>query len=171
MLKLHSQLSGLPLMGLREGHEAGRIRDLVIDPETGRLLAYLVEFGLLRGPRIIAASDVREISPDLAIIDSSDDITTPDEIIRVADLLDSRFRLIGSRVVTESGDRLGKVSDYAVDVITHSLERLDVKGGLSGRELLISRTEIVRIEPGEVVVRDQLIPAKISGAVGVQPSP
>jgi sporulation protein YlmC with PRC-barrel domain len=171
LLKLHSQLVGLSLMGLREGREAGRIHDVVIEPDTGRLLAYVVGSGLLQGTRIIAASDVREVSPDLAIIDGADDITTPDEIIKVQSILRDGYRLQGARVVSESGQRRGRVADYAVDVVTHSLERLNVRQTVPPKELIIPRAEIVRIEPRRVVVKEELAPAKLKGAVGVQPAP
>jgi uncharacterized protein YrrD len=169
MLKLYSQLVELPIMSLREGHQVGHISDLIIDPLNGRLLAYTTKGSWLRPSRIIAAADIREVSSDLAIVDSGEVLTDSEEIVRVGQVLSSKIRLIRSRVQTENGTKLGRVTDYAVNVLGHVLERLNVQSSPLGRELLIPHEDIVEIKKGLIIVKEQLVPAReeVKRAVGV----
>lgn len=76
----------------------------------------------------------------------------------------SNTLLIGLPVVTESGQPLGTVRSFDVDVETHTIVRYMVNPGgivaiVSGRKDLIIRAEqVVRITKKEMVVHDAVIP-------------
>jgi uncharacterized protein YrrD len=169
MLKLYSQLVGLPVMSLREGHRVAYISDLIIDPLNGRLLAYATRGSWLHPSQIIAAADIREVGSDLAIVDSGEVLTGAEEIVRVGQVLNSKIHLVHSKVQTEGGTKLGRVTDYAANVLSHMLERLNVSSSPLGRELLIPHEDIVEIKKGLIIVKEQLVPVReeVKRAVGV----
>ena len=151
-------------MNLQDGRRISEIEDLILDPDSGRLLAYLISGRRLFGPkRILTAPDLREVSTDVGIIDSPEVLTDPEEVVRVAEVLSQKIRLIGTPVVTESGTVLGKLRDYAVDVLSHRLERINVRGNPLSSELIITADQILRIERSRVTVRDAAVPETAAG--------
>ena len=72
-------------------------------------------------------------------------------------------QIIGSRVVTQSNDFLGKVCDFDVDTGTKTIVQLHVRGEFLDRlkdPLVILSGQIVEIKKDEIVVKDALIPEK-----------
>ena len=71
--------------------------------------------------------------------------------------------LIGLPVVTESGERIGVVRSFDIDIDAHTINRYIVKSGgivatFSGREdVLIHASQVVRITEKEMTVRDAVI--------------
>ena len=59
-------------------------------------------------------------------------------------------------VETESGVKLGKVSDLEIDVDGQTVVAYKVKGGLFGEELIISRSQVVKFTKEKMVVEDSL---------------
>jgi uncharacterized protein YrrD len=158
MLRLASQLKELPVYSLRDGAQVAKIEELIIDPLNGRFLAAVTaKGGMMRKVRIIAAQDIREVTPEVAVVDSHDVVTGPDEIIRVSELVRGRYELEGRQVVTESGQALGSVGDFEIELSTGALLRLHVRSRMLAKETLVDIHDIIRIEPKQVIVRDLLI--------------
>lgn len=171
MLRLASQLKHLPVYSLRDGAQVAAIEELVIDPLNGKLLAAVTaKGGWSKKAQIIASQDIREVTPEVAVVDSGDVVTAPDEIIRVAELLrGKKYALEGRQVVTQSGQALGSVGDYEVELSTSTLLRLHVKSRVLAKESLIDFHDIISIEPKQIIVRDLLI--KGGGKSEVLPGP
>ena len=78
----------------------------------------------------------------------------------------SAHNLLSLPVYTESGIALGRVVDAELDLEDLHVERIRVQpGGLTGLlhdELLIHRTQIIRIEEKRVVVEDTVTPKTAS---------
>ncbi|MDO8581528.1 MAG: PRC-barrel domain-containing protein [bacterium] len=80
--------------------------------------------------------------------------------------------LIGLPVVTESGERLGSVRSFDVDVDSHTIVRYYVKPGsivaiMGHGELLVHASQVVSITEKQMTVRDNtvVVPSPIT-AVG-----
>ena len=92
MQKLYTDLIGTPVYEeYSPASPLTYVRDLIIDPETGKLLAFLV-----KNSRIIVPADISYINSALFIPDR-DRIIHFSEVLRVADVLKKRITLWWNR--------------------------------------------------------------------------
>ncbi len=80
-------------------------------------------------------------------------------MIRIDEILKLNFELVGLKVVTKKGKKLGKVSDYLVDSEGYYVQKIIVQRPLAKSlidpELTIDREEIVEIDDYKIVVKDE----------------
>lgn len=144
-------------MGLQTGSELARTEKPVIDPANLKIVAYEVKGSLLtHHPSLLTVADVRELSEIGMIIDSSDDFVAPSDVIKVGEIYDLRFPLVGLTVKDEKRHKLGKVTDYTLDVSSFVVQQLIVKRpllhSLNDTELVIHRSQIIEINNDAIVV-------------------
>jgi uncharacterized protein YrrD len=158
MLLLGSRLIGTPVMGLQTGTKLAHTASPLIDPANLKIVAYIVEGPLLsEHPSLIRMADVRELSDIGMIVDSSDEFIALDDVVKIKELYDLHFNLIGLNVIDESKHKLGKIDDYSLDSSSFIVEQLNVRrrGIRSFTEtgLLIHRSQIVEINNQSIVVK------------------
>lgn len=138
----------------------------ILDPRRLNIVAFycggpLIDFS----PAILHTTDIREFSSIGLIVDSADDIMPPDDLVRLKEILDYDFNLVGMQVVEEGGHKLGKVGGYTIDSDSFYIVKLQVKPTLlqsfSSAELLIDRTQIREINDNRIVVRKATIKDKV----------
>lgn len=160
MLITGDRLLNAPVLGLQTGGELARTREAVIDPATLEILAYELEGPLLdTEPSLLRVADVREFSDIGLIVDSSDEFVSPDDIIKLCDVYQLHFTLIGMPVIDEKKRKLGKVNGYTVDTATFLVHQFSVKRpffhSLNDTELLIHRTQITEINNDAIIVHSE----------------
>ena len=77
-----------------------------------------------------------------------------------------KSKLINLPVYTNSGEHLGKVSDFEFDPSSQAIVRYYVRGGtllreFVRRELIISREQVVMITEEKMVVVDSIVPERV----------
>lgn len=153
-------------MGLQTGTKLAQTALPIIDPANLKIIAYQVEGPLLNeNPSLIRIADVRELSDIGMIVDSSDEFIGIKDVIKVQEIYNLGFRLVGLRVVDESGRKLGKVHDYTVDSSSFIIQQLTVKQhgilkNLTDTSLSIHRSQIVEINNTTIVVRTGTVKAQ-----------
>lgn len=164
-------MAELKILSLHVGGPVAVIERLVIDPNNLKVIAFELGGPLLRGraEKILDASDVREVANVGIIIDSLDDLVETEDIIHVAKIMELNFGLVGLRVKTKKGVKLGKVVDFTLDTETLMVQQLIVQRpamkALVDPELTIARSEIVEITDYEIIVKDEKKTAKAKEAV------
>lgn len=158
MLLPGSRLIGIPIMGLQTGTQLAIAKTPVIDPSNLKIVAYEVNGPLLvERPSFIRIADVRELSDVGMIIDSNDEFVGLKDVIAIEKLYKLGFKLLGLTVIDEARHKLGKVSDYNIDVNSFIIEQLSISRGvlksLSETELLIHRSQIIEINNETIVVK------------------
>lgn len=166
MLLLGSQLIKTPVMGLQTGSELAKVTSPLIDPANLKLMAYILEGPLLdEHPSLILTNDIRELSSIGMIIDSSDEFVGLHDVVKIEQLYDLGFKLVGMSVIDETKHKLGRVEDYSIDSESFVIQQLHIKRGviksLTDTGLLIHRSQIVEINDKHIVVK--------SGVKKVQP--
>lgn len=166
MLINNSRLVGCPVLSLHVGGPIARVVEPIIDPNTLKIIACEVE-GPLVGREIgeiLPMDSIREFSRLGMIVDSGDEFVERDEIIRVREVLDLNFSLIGLKVETERKIKLGKVSAYTIDPESWRIQQLIVQRpalkALLDPELIISHQQILEINDYKVIVKDQTAKVK-----------
>ncbi len=157
MLLNGSQLIDMPIMGLRTGHELAKTAKSIIDPNNLRVLAYEVQGRTLdQNPSLLRIADIREISDIGMIVDSSDEFVAPEDVIKINEIYKLHFELVGYKVTDEKNKRLGKVTDYTIDVNGFIVKQLVVQRpifrSLNDTELIIHRNQITAINDEAIIV-------------------
>ncbi|HRF28241.1 MAG TPA: hypothetical protein PL051_01190 [Candidatus Saccharibacteria bacterium] len=159
MLVAYDRFIGSPVMSLQTGSELARTIRALIDPRDLTVLAYELEGPMLtEHPSFLRVLDVREFSNIGIIVDSSDEFVGLDDVIKLKEVYNFHFDLIGLKVVDKRGRKLGKVTGYTVDSDSFVLQQLRVQRPLlqsfNETELLINRSQIVELSDQQVVVED-----------------
>ena len=168
---------GMPVLSLHVGGMIAQTREAVVDPEDLKIVAYTLEGPLIKNDPevgdILDVNDVREMSETGLIVDSSDRFTTRDDVIRFDKIMSLGFSLIGLKVVTPDGKKLGKVIDYTVDTSTFMVYQLIVQrpfmSSLIDPELTINRSQIVEIDDYKVTIKHDKTQIKVPKATEKEP--
>ena len=158
MLISQQRLIHTPVMSLQTGAELARTKRILVDPRDLTVVAYEVEGSMLdERPSFLRPDDVRELSNLGLIIDSSDEFVGIDDVIRIKQVHDFSFDLIGLDVVDDQKHKLGKVNAYNLDSGSFSVQQLVVKRpllrSLNDTELLINRSQIIEVNDERIVVK------------------
>lgn len=159
MLISGSRLIDAPVMGLQTGTELARIKAPIINPRDLSIVAYELEGPLLdQSPSLLRIADVREFSDMGVIVDSSDEFVSKGDIIKLDEIYQIGFQLIGMYVRDEKKHKLGKVDSYTLETGNFIIQQLNVKRpflkSLNDTHLLIHRSQITAINDREIIVRE-----------------
>lgn len=161
MMLLGSTLTGTPIMSIQTGNELARTEQPVIDPASLAVLAYEVAGPALdnSAPNLLRIADVREFSDIGFIVDSGDEFVHPSDVIKLQDIYDRHFILLGMPVVDEKRRKLGKVVDFTLETGGFIIQQLTVRRpllkSLNDTELLIHRSQIIEINNDAIVVHSE----------------
>ena len=161
MLVTASKLIGTPILSMQAGGAIGRVSECIIDPDTLKIIAFRAEGGPIprTGANLLATSSIREYSNFGMVIDSTDEFIDSEDVVKISKILALNFNLIGLKVESKKGSKLGKVMDYTVtsdDFVVQQLivHRPALKSFIDP-ELTIHRKEIVEITDYKVIVKDE----------------
>lgn len=158
MLILGSRLSNTPVMSLQTGTRLAKTGNPLIDPATLKIVAFEVDGPLLdEHPSFLRTADIRESGSIGMIIDSSDEFVGLNDIIKLKELHEIGFKLIGMPVIDEHNHRLGKVDGYTVETGSFVIQQLNVNRGFlkgfNNTSLLIHRNQITEINDKAIIVK------------------
>ena len=159
MLVAAERLINTPVMSLQTGGQLARTKAPLIDPRNLMIIAYELDGPSLdTHPSFLLMNDVRELSNLGLIVDSSEEFVGVDDVIKVREVYDIGFELIGKLVRDENKHRLGKVIGYSIEPGSFMIKQLNVRRpllkSLTDTELLIDRTQITEVNDSEVIVKN-----------------
>lgn len=158
MLLPHDRLINTPVMSLQTGSELARTSKILVDPRDLTVVAYQLDGNMLdEHPSFLMPVDVRELSNLGFIVDSSDEFVGLNDVIKIKQVYDFKFELMGLDVVDDKKHKLGKVQGYNVDSDSFSVQQLAVKRPLlksfGETELLIHRSQVIEVSDSYVKVK------------------
>ncbi len=161
MLVYASRLIGARVLSVQAGGAIAQVSEPIIDPDTLKIIAFRLSGPLVnKSPaNILDVSSIREYSNYGIVIDNIDELVAPDDVVKIAKVLELNFNLIGLKVETKKGSKLGKVSNYTVTSDNFTTQQIIVKRpvikSFVDPELTIHRKEIVEITDYKVIVKDE----------------
>lgn len=159
MLVYASKLIGTPILSVQSAGPIGAIADSIVDPNSLKILAFYISGPLVKNTNILDAKSIREYSKYGCVVDSIEDLAEKDDIIKVSKIIDLNFSLIGLKVETKKGTKLGKVIDFTITPDDFSVQQIVVKRPLVKSfldpELIIPRAEIVEVTDYKIIVKDE----------------
>jgi sporulation protein YlmC with PRC-barrel domain len=160
MLITHSNLINRPVQSLHTGSELARTIAAVVDFNDLRVIAFDIDGPVAQqaGVNLLMTADIREVSPLGLIVDSVDVLTVADDVVRVKEIKDLHFHLLGLKVETKRGRKLGTITDFTADAQTFVIQQLIIKRpalkSLLDPELTIARDQIVEVNDYKIIIKD-----------------
>jgi uncharacterized protein YrrD len=159
MYILANQLTDLPIMSLQTGQAIAMVKQPIINLDNLEVMAIECNVGRMRRHQgVILMRDIRQFATDCVIIDSFDEIEDPHEIVRLREVMTHNFNPIDKMVVSASGQRLGRVEDYTINLKTCMLQKLYVHQSLMKsilfNNLVVDRTQIIDVNQQRFTVKD-----------------
>jgi len=160
MLQLSDSLLNKPIMSLRTGQQIGATLQPIINPNNLKIEGFYCSDRFSKHELVLLYQDIRDIIVQGFVVDDHDVLTPPEELVRLKDIMDIDFRLIGKPVVTLSKERVGKVGDYATEMETMYIQKIYVAQSMlknfTGGNLGIDRNQINEITDKKIVINELL---------------
>ncbi|OFW60077.1 MAG: hypothetical protein A2133_10395 [Actinobacteria bacterium RBG_16_64_13] len=125
-----SEVIGRAVVVREGGKEAGKIKDLVVDPSGRQVLGFVVSGGLLKSTRVAPWAGVQAIGPDSLILSTGASIVKVAEAPDIKSVLDKNLSIRGLHLQTTAGKDLGKVEDFRFDERTGAVLGYELSGGM-----------------------------------------
>lgn len=165
MLCLSERLLNRPVMSLRTGQPVATTTRAIINPDNLKIEGFYCVDRFDKSTLVLLYQDIRDVLTQGIVINDHDVLADPDDLVRLKKIMDIDFELPGKRVVSTSGTRLGKVSDYAVEVETMYIQKLYVARSIlkdfAGGGLGIARDQVQEITDKKIIVSDPLDSATV----------
>ncbi len=160
MLKLSDSLIGQPVMSLRTGQQVATTRAAIFNPDNFKVEGLYCIDRFNKQELVLLYQDIRDIIPQGIVINDHDVLSEPAELVRLKAIMNIGFELIDKPVITVSKQRVGKVTDYAVELETMYVQKIYVSQGmfrgLTRGSLGIDRGQINEITDKKIIINDLL---------------
>lgn len=175
MLQLSTSLANVPVMSLRVGGQVATAVQPIINPRNLKIEGWFCNDNRSSKQLILLSQDVRELLPQGLVVDDYEVLAHPEDLVRMKDLIEMNFGLLGHQVVSDKKRKLGKVTDFAAETTTFYIERLyttqSVLKSLKGSGTSVDRSQIVEINDRQIVVKDPLQPVSTAAPRSAQANP
>ena len=158
MLVTIESLTKTPVMSLQTGAKLAETTGAIVDPRQLVVSSFYVEGpGLETNPCVLHPDDIREISEVGLIVDDADKLTSLDGLVRLQQVIDFGFSLIGLKVIDEHKRKLGKVTSYGIDTTTFTIAQVYTEQtmfrSLTSSGNTINRSQIVSVSNDVMIVQ------------------
>lgn len=164
MVKFFTDLIGSNVLLFQEKAQVGPAADVIIDPENGAFLGISVLDPVEKKKKVIPASEIKGVGDKFILARDFKSLTEIEDVIRVKKTLDEKIEILGSKVETESGQKLGKVENATIDLKLLCLEKIYVNPPLSisflSKQLIIPSSKIIEIQKKKIIVTDEFAKEK-----------
>jgi len=152
-------------MSLQTGQPLAKLGAPIINPNNLKIVAFYVTGPMIGfSPAVLFSEDIREFGEMGAIVDSSDNILSPEGMVRLGEVISYGFVLDGVHVVDEQKHRLGRVENYVLNPDDFMIQQLHLKPtlrkSLSVAHLTVGRNQIVAIDNDKITVKTPTVREK-----------
>lgn len=160
MLQLAGTILGKDILSLRTGGPVARIVGPIINPNNLKIEGFYCEDSIDKQELFLLFQDIRDVLPQGIVINDYEVLASRDELIRLKDILDLKFELIGKPVETVNKEKVGKVTDYAIEASSMYVQKLYVSQSLiknlTSGSLSIDRSAVQEITPRRIIITELL---------------
>ncbi|HEX7368548.1 MAG TPA: hypothetical protein VF261_02735 [Candidatus Saccharimonadales bacterium] len=158
MLQLSASILNRPVMSLRTNTQVATATAPVINPDNLKIEGFYCTDRFNNTQLILLYQDVRDVIPQGLVVNDHDVLVEPEELVRLKQVLELRYELIGKPIETISKHKVGKVSDYAVETTTMYIQKLyaaqSILKSFTGGSLSIDRSQINEITNRRIIIND-----------------
>lgn len=158
MLQLINSLLNQPVLSLRTGTAVATVISPLINPDNLKIEGFYCQDTHDKKQLILLCQDIRELLDRGFVIDDHDVLVEAEELVRLKKVIDIDYQLVGKHVVTVNKEKVGKVSDYAVEVNSMIVQKIyvsqSIMKSLTGGSLSIDRSQVNEITPKKVIINE-----------------
>lgn len=147
-------------MSLRTGQPVATAVEPIINPNNLKIEGFYCTDRFSKDELILLYQDIRDIISQGFVVDDHDVLVEPDELVRLKDIMQIGFTLIGKPVETIHKERIGKVGDYATEMETMYIQKLYVTQNMfksfTGGNLGVDRSQINEITDKKIIINELL---------------
>jgi sporulation protein YlmC with PRC-barrel domain len=166
MLQLSAALLNKSVMSLRTGRPIASITAPIFNPNNLKIEGFYCQDSFDKKELILLTQDIRDIMPRGYVVNDHEVLTEAAELVRLKDILELNFELIGKQVETLAKEKVGKVSDYATELETMFVQKIYVSQSilksLTGGSLSVDRSQINEITPRRIIINELLKKAPVA---------
>lgn len=158
MLIAIEDMVNIPVMSLQTGTELARTVTPIVDPRQLTIAAFYVAGpGIEESPSVLYPGDIRELSDIGFIIDDATKLMPLDGLVRLKEIIDFDFEIIGLKVVDEHKRKLGKISGFSLETSDYTIVQVYTEQSLirslSTAGNVIHRSQIISVNNSVMVVQ------------------
>ncbi|SHG80805.1 PRC-barrel domain-containing protein [Thermosyntropha lipolytica DSM 11003] len=178
-MKKSQEIIGLPVFSIIDGAKIGQVKDLVINPDEGKVDFIMVaNSSWYEGARVLPFKNVVGIGEHAVTTESQAMLLGIDASEEAKRLLERNIQIKGTRVLTNKGNLIGVISEFEIDTETGVLSRLEYKTAqdemkteiIEAEDVLTYGTEVVVVrEKGSSYVKKDVPRAETEGEVKETP--
>lgn len=158
MLQLSASILDKSVLSLRTGGVVATITKPVINPDNLKIEGFYCEDKFDKKQLILLCQDIRELLPQGYVVNDHDVLVEPDELVRLQKVLQINYSLDGKQVETVDNQKVGKVSDYAVEMNSMYIQKIYVSQSIlksfAGGSLSIDRSQINEVTPKRIIINE-----------------
>ena len=158
MERLFTNILGTPVVDDDFKRPIAFVRDVLIDPERGNLIALIVD---IHRNLVIAPVDILAWGESIRV-PAHDAIVDGKEILIVSEVQKKNIRIFGNKVETRRKEYIGNVIDFSIDSQNLTLRKLftakSFLGLLRYDNRIISAKNIEEILPEKIIVKGNTQP-------------
>src|SRR5688500_34079 len=127
MLQLSGSLLNRPVLSLRTGGVVATATEAIINPNNLKIEGFYCTDRFERNKTtVLLYQDIRDVIPQGFVVNDHDVLVEPEELVRLKDLMNLHFTLLGKHVVTTNKQKVGKVVDFASETTTMYVQKIYV---------------------------------------------
>ena len=156
-MKKSVEIQGLPIFSLIDGEEIGRVKQLIIKPDTGNVQILLVENDQdAIGIHVLPYADAIGVGDFAVTVENKSAIREIGQADGARELVLLGYKIIGTRVLSRKGQLLGTVDEYYVDPDTGSVTACSFReAGDSASSKMFDRANIMTFGRDVIVVKQE----------------
>ena len=158
MLINFSSIKGIALIATEGKEKVGNLEKVVIDPDQGKILCFLVKTGFFSSLKAIFPPDIIGWYQEFIIIPSKEALVEPKEIVRAYEITKKEIKVLDQKVVNREIKTIGKVIDLTLDLRSYYLNRISVEisplKGILEDQRIIPWNKIIKITKDFVMIEE-----------------
>lgn len=163
MLQLSSTVLNRNVLSLRSGSVIASITGPIINPNNLKIEGFYCEDRYSHDELILLVQDIRDVVQKGYVVNDHDALVEANELVRLKDILELGYDPIGKQVVTLSKEKVGKISDYAIETDSMYIQKMyasqSIFKSLAGGSLSIDRSLVQEITPRQIIISELMEPA------------
>jgi len=154
MKKHWSAIAGLPVVVDDDPGSLGALRGAFMDPEKAQIIGFLVSY-----TQVLVPMEIEKWHQYFVQVGSEEALAPVLDIFRIEQFGLRRTFLNGKRVLSKSGEKLGKIRDFCFDSMTHALLTFEVSKRflwLEWSKRIFEAKDIEEVTPAAIILNVDL---------------
>jgi uncharacterized protein YrrD len=156
-----SDVIGTPVFIQDTGEQINQVEDVIFDPETNRLLGFIIDKGEKSSEAHLALWEgIQKIEPDKVTLSSLKYVIPANYAPPLKHLTENENILNQARIITTTGQELGQLSDVYFDVQTGQVEGYEVTqrmlAGILAESDFLPVAQVVEVGQETILVKPEV---------------